>query len=270
MSAERKFVPMPEANTSRLRTTATLPFQLHEEVGLNVKRLHAICQVSGFSHLRIRNDPQGETSQEIPQVVGIDREGTAIAGKVKIKKVPTFQFDHSPVDHSPAFVFGRHWKQSRWQNLTISLNTEEMKQRIRLSDESVKNPTMWGEEIHRALKSGTLKAGTHHLLKDFKRFEKIFTLFMYTLMSSEEILSVARGDLGLGNLAPTLAVDAVLIGTFMTVMHSLGYGVEKPGEGRRISLFFGPELDRAVTLLVLTHTQSLAKGITENNKSKET
>lgn len=259
MSLERKFVPMSEANTERIRTTATLPFQLHEEVGLNVKRLHLICQVSGFSHLRIRNDPQGETSQEVPQVVGIDRDGTAIAGKAKIKKAPTFQ-----LDHSPAFMFEKPWRQARWQNLTISLNTEEIKQRILLSDESVNNPIIWGKEIHKALKSGTLKAGTHHLLKDFESYEKILTLLGFALHSSFEIGGALTGNIEPEAVVPRIAYRIALLGTVMTGLHSFLYGLEKPGEGRRISIFFGPELDRAAALLALTYTQRLAKGISED------
>ena len=264
MSPERKFVPMSEANTERIRTTATLPFQLHEEVGLNVKRLHVICQVSGFSHLRIRNDPQGETSQEVPQIVGIDRDGTAMAGKAKVKKVPTFQIDYSPTSE-----YGEPWKQARWQNLTISLNTEEMNQRILLSDESVKNPTMWGEEIHKALKSGTLKAGTRHLVKDFERYEKLLTLLGFTLHSSFEIGGALTGNIEPEAVVPGIAYRIALLGTVMTGLHSFLYGLEKPGEGRRISLFFGPELDRAAALLALTYTQRLAEGITENNTSEK-
>ena len=265
MSAERKFVPMSEANTGRLRTTATLPFQLQEEVGLNVKRLHTICQVAGFRHLRIQNDQEGETSQSVPQVIGIDNDGTAIAGKAKIKRAPTFH-----VDYSPTSKYMEYWKQSVWQNLTISLNTEEMKQRILLSDESVGNPTRWGEEINGALKKAAIKEGTRHLVKDFRRFEKLLTLFGFAAATSSEMIDALTGNLEPEAIVPRIASSVVLFGTIMTGLHSLTSGPERQGEGRRISLFFGPELDRAVALLALTYTQRLAKGITENSKQRET
>ena len=265
MSAERKFVPMSEANTGRLRTTATLPFQLQEEVGLNVKRLHAICQVAGFRHLRIQNDPEGETSQSVPQIIGIDNNGTAIAGKAKIKKAHTFH-----VDYSPTSEYKKPWKQARWQNLTISLNTEEMKQRILLSDESVRDPTRWGEEINRALRKAATKEGVRHLVNDLERFEKLLTLFAFALVSSDEIVDALAGNIEPKTVVPRIAFSFALLSAVMTGIDSLGYGREKPGGGRRISLFLGPELDRAVALLALTYTQRLAKGITENSKPRET
>ena len=258
-------MPMPEANTSRLRTTATLPFQLQEEVGLNIKRLHAICQVAGFRHLRIQNDSEGETSQAVPQIVGVDRDGTAMAGKAKIKKAHTFH-----VDYSPTFEYKKSWKQARWQNLTISLNTEEMKQRILLSDESVRDSTRWGKEINGALKKAAIKGGVRHLVNDLERFEKLLTLFGFALCSSSEIMSALAGNIEPKTVVPRIAFSFALLGTVMTALDSLGYGREKPGGGRRISLFLGPELDRAVALLALTYTQRLAKGITEDSKSRET
>ena len=265
MSVERKFVPMPEANTSRLRTTATLPFQLQEEVGLNIKRLHAICQVAGFRHLRIQNDPQGETSQAVPQVVGVDHDGTAIAGKAKIKRASTFQAAYSP---SPEYEL--LWKQARWQNLTISLNTEEMKQRILLSDENVRNPERWGEEINGVLKKAVIKEGVHHLVNDFKWYEKLLTLFGFAVFFSDEIVNALAGNLEPKTIVPRIAFSYALFGTLMTGLHSFLWGAERQGGGRRISLFYGLELDRAIALAVLTYTQRLAKGITEDSKSKET
>jgi len=261
MSPEREFVPMSEANTERVRTTATLPFQLHERVGLNVKRIHSICQLAGFSHLKIQNDPSGETSQAVPQIVGLDRNGSAVAGKAAVKNVPTYQSDYSP---DPVFDVGRPMKQAVWKNLTVSLNTEEMKQRILLSDERVTDSSEWGKQIDEALKKATLRSGVRHLVGDIGRVEKILSLFFYTLVYSEDLVSIAKDDTSLLEAIPMFATSFALTGVVMTAMNSLAYGTEKPGEGRRASFFFGPELDRAIALAVSTYTGRLAKGLSED------
>ena len=251
---------MPDANTWRLRTTATLPFQLHEKVGLNVGAIERLCQVSGFRHLRIQNDPNGETSQAIPQVVGIDARGTAIAGKAAFKEVPTSQFDCSPEHEYLAF------KQARWSDLTVSLNTQEMKQRILLSDNKVTDSEEWGRETDKAIKRSVIKSGIRHLVCGLDAYDKVISLLIYSLVSTSTIF-VARGgrvDLGPYETAAVFISFAVGIGAFTTAWGSSRYGKEKPGEGQRVNLINGPELDRAIALAVLTYTSKLAKGIPED------
>lgn len=254
MSLEHKFVPMSEANTWRLRTTATLPFQLHESVGLNVGRIETLCQIAGFRYLKIQNDPNGETSQAVPLVVGVGRDGQAVASRAAVKNVPTYQFDSSQ-------VFDVRWpmKQARWKDSTISLNTEEMKQRILLSDERVTDSNEWGKQIDKALKGAAMKGGVRHLVSGLDRFEKIMTPFFYALIFSNDLVTIAKGESP--EAIPISATSIVITGTLMTGLYSLRYGVEKPGGGRRVSLFYGPELDRAIALAVFTYTSKLAKGI---------
>lgn len=264
MSIEQKFVPMSEANTVRVRTTATLPFQLHEEVGLNLKRIDAICQVGGFQYLKIQNDPKGETSHAVPQIVGIDRSGSAVAGKVRLKEAPTFQSEYTP--DTPAFYLDR-MKQGRWKNLTILLNTEEMKRRILSSDARVTDPSEWGNEINKALKMAMVKNGTRHLVKDLDRFDQFFTLLFYSLVYSDEIISLAKGESGPLETLSKMAGSLAITGMVMTTLYSTFYGVEKPGKGRRISLFYGPELDRTAVLLALAYTSRLAKGISKDKQN---
>ena len=261
MSAECKFVPMSDANTWRLRTTATLPFQLHEKVGLNVGAIERLCQVAGFRHLRIQNDPNGETSQAIPQVVGFDARGAAIAGKAAFKEVPTSQFDYSP-----GLKFERGFKQARWKNLTVSLNTQEMKQRILRSDGKVTDSEEWGRETDKALKRAVIKSGTRHLVCDFDCYDKGMALLVYSLISTWTAF-LARGgkvDLGPYETAGVFILYTVVFGAYTTAWGSSKYGKEKSGEGQRAGLIFGPEIDRAITLAVLTYTSKLAKGIPED------
>jgi hypothetical protein len=256
MSIENKFVPMSEANTERIRTTATLPFQLHEQVGLNVRRIHTICQVAGFRSIRIQNDQRGETSQSFPQIVGIDRNGSAVAGKVALKEVPTYQSDFPHGDS-----LSEADKQSRWKNLNISLNTEEMKQRILLSGRRVTDSLEWGKQLDSVLKRAMVKNGALHLVKDITRSEQKNALLLYTAFASFRLLSHAIYNYGPQEFLFYSTLHFVITGTSITTMSSAVSGVERSGQGRRVSLFYGPELDRALILLAIAYTSRLAKGV---------
>jgi len=264
MSVEHQFVPMSEANTACLRTTATLPFHLHEEVGLNVKRIHAICQVSGFRHLVIRNDPEGERSRATPQVVGIDRNGSAVGGKVAFREVPAFKSDYTEVHYG---TFPQ--KQARWKNVVISLNTQEITQRILHSERKVTDSDEWGKEINKALKKAMTESGTRHLVKDLTRIDLIFTLVGNWLIYKNDLIEIVKEGIDPQVALSRLALRTVSVGVIFTTISSLFDGVEKPGEGRRVSLLYGPELDRAVVLLALAYSSRLAKGISKDGKNNK-
>jgi len=255
---------MTEANTDRVRTTANLPFQLHEEVGLNVRRLETICQIAGFRHLRIQNDPHGETTETVPQVVGINPDGSASAGKVRVNKIPTYRVMYSLNNRAALF-----YKQVVWKDMTIFLNTEEIKQRILFADESVRNPVMWGNEINNALKSATFRSGAHHLIRELGVFDRAASITNYSVMFYTALRGASEHNLDPLNTAYMIAYALVLVGTSFTLATSLIYGFEREGEGRRISFFFGPELDRAVALALVTKTGRLAKAIPAGDKPKE-
>ena len=218
--------------------------------------------MGGFRYLKIQNDPRGETSRAIPQVVGIDRSGSAVAGKVGMKEAPTFQSEYTLDPHSD-----RPQKQARWKDLTISLNTEEMKRRILASDGRVTDPRQWGEEINSVLRRTMVRNGTRHLVKDLNRFDQFLTPFFYSLVYWDEIISLAKGEAGPLETLSKMGGSLALVGMVMTTVDSFFYGFERPGKGRRVSLFYGPELDRAVVLLAIAYTSRLAKAVPKDKQN---
>ena len=88
-------------------------------------------------------------------------------------------------------------------------------------------------------------------------------------MISYCILRAPKLGLDPKTTAHTIAAVIVMNGVMFTTLHSLGYGFEKKGEGRRVSLFYGPELDRALVLALVVPTGRLAKAIPKGNKSEK-
>ncbi len=235
---------MPDAQTSRLRTTVQLPFQTEESIGLNVEKIQSLCQLSGFSHLRIQNQEDPKTSKSAVMPVGINSFNTAIGGKASIETEPIY-LEETDLSHQ-AFR-----KQSRWFNLKISLNQEEMKQRMLLSKKDLREATHWARDINQALTQGIVRAGVKQLFSGLSTEEKSTSAFVYGLG-----LFNASSPVGLVSYFATMA----LVSNYFQIYRFGGENF-KEGSGHRYSLFLGPELDRALILLIIAHTQKLAKPV---------
>jgi len=251
MSRESKFIPMPEAQTRRLRTKVKLPFAIEESIGINVKHTQALCQVSGLRHLTIKNQENPEVSNTINVVVGINEQGVGLAGKGIIKKVPTFEHEAQRSTSENFF-----YKNAIWQDLTISLNTKEVKQRILGSEEDVRNVAKWATELNDALTKGIVRTGLKQLLINLRKFD----LIMPSVVHLTTLSVLLRGDIG--NFLYWFIQDAGLW-SFLGTMAS-SFENFKEGEGHRLSMFVNFELDRALALLVMAGgLQPLAKKINQ-------
>jgi len=258
MSKENQFVPMPEAQTDRIRTTATLPFGVEKEIGINVKKLHTIMQLGGVSFLKIASEENGEKSIADATIVGFDGQGNALAGKTKMNYIRTSSSKYRLENNN------KNYKQSRWIDMSITFNTEELKQRLLHSGKKVNEPNNWSVEINKALKKQITKNCSVHLTSGFNTFETIFMSFLY----SSNLLSSM--DMGLDNVImgtvnphlPTignLLYQLISTGTVFSIVDSFFLGFERKGTGRRLSLFYGFGIDRLALLALNTSTSTLAK-----------
>lgn len=262
MSVENRFVPLSEANTSRLRTVVDLPFGIEDSIGLNVPRTHLLCQVAGFRFLRIETDWEGETSQVVPQIVGVNSQGGAYAGAASIKRVSACNYEYKGRDGLYT------WKQARWSDLRLTFNVNEIQQRIMDSGNNVREVGLWSQEINTALKQGIVRAGVRHLVFGLDASEKVLTAVNYSsqlnLATDFSLLIRSPGFHALN--FPLLMIEFIGVSIIFNVFHSVNYGRERGGSGRRLSLFMGPELDRAAVLSVLSRTQPLVREIAEENR----
>ena len=243
MSSESKFIPMPEAQTSRLRTTVELPFNNENAIGLNVDRIQALCQLSGFRHLRIQNQEHPLTTNAAVMIVGMDSRGTAVGGKASVKTVPIYEEGMNPVNNVIR-------KQSRWFDLTISLNQKEIQQRMLVSRKDVRKVTNWAKNINQALTQGIVNAGVKQLLSGLSTVEKTISVILYGLVPVISFIGPEK--------IPSYLATMVFMYNYL---QDYRFGGEnfREGSGHRYSLIFGPELDRALVLLLLANSQKLAK-----------
>lgn len=247
MSAQTEtFIPLDQANTERVQTRIDLPFGLSEQVGINTSRIESLLQISGFRYALIKGIHDEPISSSSPLIVGVDKNGAALAGKVNTSPVPTqtsgFKDQANPINFP---------KQARWSNLAVKINIPEIQQQILNEAGSVKDPHPWAKKINSSLKQGIVKAGKNNLLKDFNHYDMKFYPGSYALYF---FLSLAMGS----DPAITLH-NFALLGTVASILQPAFYGAEKTGQGRRFSLFFGPEIDRALLLGIMGNLRQLAK-----------
>lgn len=254
---EKGYVPLPEANTERLRTTLELPFGVGERIGLNVKRIHLLCQLGGFRFLRLSGNWESEVSAVEPQIVGFNSEGGAYAGGAAVRKVPTYDYDCNQQRRSI-------YHQANWSDLRLELNLKEIQQRILEKSGNLRKAESWSGQINEVLKRGLTKAGFRNLVIDLTIYDKFFVTFGY----GNDFWSTLRKAMRSSQAFDLryLLIQGLGTGLLWCFFSSLVCGPEKPGEGRRFSLFFGPELDRAAILAVLARTRPLAVPLPDNNR----
>lgn len=258
MTKQERFIPIQEANTPRLRTTLSLPFGVEDSIGINVKQIQRLSQIAGIRHVRIKNDENAQITSGPGMIVGADVSGTAILGRGITTRVPTYNQELQPTTKSKNF-----YKNADWENLTISLNTKEIKQRILGEDKDVRDSHRWATELNSAVTSGIVRAGVKHLVTNLTKMQAGLTL----LVHANNFGRLLTGDIA-GYVRTTITDAAIFNFIGPTSRRRYGYGsgsvgfenFEK-GEGYRISMFTNFQIDRAIFLLLMSTLQPLAKEI---------
>src|SRR5260221_13089202 len=244
-----EYTPMSEANTDRITVTATLPFHLEKRIGLNTKYIHTLLQSGRIKDVKITSDQDGETSKAVTQIVGMGRDGSALAGKTKTNTIPTSNYNLDPKNNF-------YLKQGSWPSLDIIMNVSEMKQRFLQFGEKVTDPKTWQKGIDQSIREAIIKSGTKHLTSGLTRSEKFGSsgiLFAYSV----GIVGFAYNQ----NLN-TLAWASILA-TVTYLNEAMELGLEKPGSGLRFNLFMGKEIDRALALNVYGRLKPIAKSLSK-------
>jgi hypothetical protein len=236
-----------------VRTHLPLPFHLDEQVGLDLGRIHTLLQIGGYKSLRINAKNDGDSGRNVTaQIIGVNSDGSAIAGAIKTKSRSSEEYS---INQSPI----RLRKQSSWPDLTITLDQQELQRRILDGKDSVHNPKPWATELNTSIKKGLQRAGIKNLL-GVPLHERVLWLSTYAIDTAFSISHT------LGSKTPTLdyfITDAIgrmiFVSTFYIFLDSLFSGPERAGNGRRLSVFRGWELDRAVALSAVGFMSTLVK-----------
>lgn len=254
------YVPLSEVNSVSFYSRLSLPFGLEDKIGVNVKKAEWLTQVGGIRHVIVKNDPAGETTQVQRAIVGMNSDGSAMAGATKVDYAPTSSGEIKQDKYKT--------HTARWSELTIKINTEELKSRLLQSDNVVSKANAWAPELDRAIKKEIRATGNQQLLK-MVGYDNFSFYFIYGMnLLGAAMLTSNDGDLG--KIALSLLGSNIRSGIIWTTINSMFYDTEKRGTGNRISLGVGMEIDRAIlfnmSFLGKPLIADLTKKVTFKNK----
>jgi hypothetical protein len=220
----------------------------------------------GISFLRISRQSTDKTSTN-PVTVGIAPDGSAYAGSAgAVTKVPIFNINLEPSEMQKSTFLHN----SRWTNVGLHLNLEEMQQRITDKKGNLRHAESWSPLLDQAIRSGIRKAGCQHLLKNFSVWEKIFA---FTININNGLLDAADISFQhfLSGSNPKLPTVESLISSYVfnfvlwTIIETATNGIEnRSGSGYRISMLPGFEIDRAAVLQVWSRRTKLVASVRES------
>lgn len=260
--AKTKFVPIDQIQSERLRVDLQLPpFIPVHQIGVNVGRVRFLCNIAGIDHLRVESVSQG-TSGFIPVIVGMDDQGSAVAGRVGLKtEVRTFSTETDRLGNE--IIDAEHPK--RWTDAKVSLNTDEVARQIQANPEisaGLRSPEPWADVLNQSIKRCLIDEGTRHLILGLRASEWGATAFfwMYAgVMSSGVVLS----PFSLRPHIPAFQEFLLQLMIGSAIWNGIDYTFSrsKPGHPYRLSLIKGPQLDRALILNTLGRLGRVAKVI---------
>jgi hypothetical protein len=147
-------------------------------------------------------------------------------------------------------------KQALWHDLSVSLDLPGIKQKIPGPNPYHQPASHWARPIDLALKKELLRAGTKNLIGGTSLAETLVNLGAYaSIPLVTSLLAIRPTPLELGGYL-------LLITTVTTAIDSAVCGLERQGEGRRLSFFLGPELDRTLALAILGNLNRLVGEVT--------
>ena len=266
MNAET-LTPMSEIYFMSSRIRVTLPFPSWVEtdkVGVNIPRTERLMNLGGIRHIRFVGDVDGEHTSAVPVSVGLNTDGSQIAGMGSLResvKMQTLERDGAP-DRRASF------RNAEWTSATIRVNLNEIQRRIHDQNKNLRNAASWTPYLDKSLRWGIRKAGSEHVLTNFTAPQKIMSflinihnnLLMSTNLTIHDILSKHVPTLpNPGYLLFCTAANFALFSMLESVLHGKDDG---SGSGYRLSLFPGYEIDRAAVLQVLSRTKRVVAPIT--------
>jgi len=263
--SKEAYIPLPDADSLKTKFFIPLPpFVEQERIGIATRRIETLKRIGGISHLLIIGENGGETSMAIPTIVGIDKDGSALAGKVGIRReAPIFKSENFfNQDGTIPHCF-------QWTRAIIKLNIQEMANRIKDDnkwEKGVRTPEAWTYHLDQALKKGIEKSGWEHLVKSVSGYN----LFWFGYHNIDSLLlslhsspwNLLFKDFG----KPPEQIPSILFwlafrNVFMNMFSRVTHFNRNKEEGTRFSFFFGPELDRAVILKLAAKNTKLSKVI---------
>lgn len=227
---------MSEVYSQSIVSNLALPFHLEDQIGLNVKKAEWLAQLGGIRSVFIKNDSSGETSKVQGTVVGMNGDGSAMAGATKVDYMPTSSLEMKQDKYKI--------QSARWANIIIKINTEELKERLLRSDKVVSKTGTWVPYINTAIQKEMRKAGNKQLLSMLPA--DYFSFFWFNGWSLYESIKTHIDNPNPLIIGASFIGWNILYGIFINTLDTLTYGAENRGDGKRYTFGIGLEPDRAV------------------------
>lgn len=251
---EPGFVPLDEAISERARFAVTLPeFVNTDNIGVNLRGLERLANMGGIAHVRV-DTVEGDVSQFVPIIVGVNKDGTAIAGKAGVKtSVPTYTLDLEHLGSLSGWTPKFLPHATDWINTRVTVNTNEVKNRIK-DDSKWKNGVhsteAWAYHLNKSVKEGVTDQGIKHLTLELSKFSWGEAAIQYGLLGFFETQSTN----------PTWENLIFKYSILWSIMNFWSIRrAERNGENYRLSAFIGPQLDRALILKLMSTRTTLVK-----------
>lgn len=159
------FVPVPETRefeSEHFRWDVNFPEYVPEEqIGVNIGRIERLARLGGIEHTRISCKIGEITSHEV-EIVGVQDDGTAIAGKSG--KADKASLSETVVEgRKRDSSFGIGFPEYEWGDAQVKINTVEIANRIMKNDWDLRHPTSWTHHLNKGIAKGLRAAGKEQL-----------------------------------------------------------------------------------------------------------
>ncbi len=254
-AVEKGFVPLSAIEGEQLGRIAVglnLPdFVDTDKIGINLPRIETMCNLSGIEAVAIVGIKGQDTSKEVPVVAGINKDGSAIAGKgVEKTTVPASS-------HIQAVLPIHRDMGKRTTGLIIGVNVDELSQNASQSNEGSRDTAVWARSLDSAIKIPLRKAGTENLISHWDEEAKFAYLFAPGFMWLIDALTAS-------NTNPEMYLAQLV--QVSLVWRGLDYIQQRKDPHYRHSLFVDPQFDRALALQVKGRTQKLVADLHPDKK----
>ena len=196
--------------------------------------------------------------------MGVSKSGEALASKSVVKQ-STHRESFSSISNND-YNISPH---SKWSDLQVTINIEEIKQNLLLTDQDLREVGSWIGELNKALTDALISSGFNHLMGNVEDVDQALTFISYFLFS----LNVVIGHVPFVHTLKEVAFPYLLLINFLTAgflwhffssIRDLGISIESGSKfDHRLSTFIGYELDRLAILWLMSNFSDIIKPLPE-------
>ena len=249
---EKGFIPLPKVEQEQLSDKLMVnlnlpPYVDRDRIGIDLERIHRLCRIGGIGRILLIGNSGQETSHTVPQLVGFNSDGSALASKaVAIVSAPVF--DQKVVQNG-------NRTDSRVVDIMVNANIDEIGLRVADSREGLRSASEWAKQLDGGLKKTVRKVGTSNVIRNRPY---LWPDFGAVYSSTATVIFSLGGNINeLSFMLNTFAYG-------MSRLHSKL--ISEQNSDHRFSFIPGPQIDRAIWLNLVLATGKLIKDMYPDKK----